>query len=148
MISLLRQIRFLLFATGRREKIIHPGNPVIYYSQTAKKGRGVFALKPFKKHELIERAPVIVIPQLQADLLRETVLSDYFFDWDDNYAIALGYGSLFNHSYDPNAGYIYIKRDQVIDFFALEDIDTDVEITVNYNGYPSDTRTTWFDAVE
>ena len=47
-------------------------------------------------------------------------------------ALALGYGSLYNHSYQPNARY----DDQpagAMTFTALRDIRAGEEITINYN---------------
>lgn len=146
--TFLRQLRFLFFASGRFDKIIPPANPGICYQKTQNKGRGVFALIPFKKQELIERSPVIVIPQDQGGLVKDTVLGNYFFDWDDDNAIALGYGSLFNHSYHPNAGYIYVPKEQVIDFFALDEIQPGEEITINYNGDPGGQLDTWFEVLD
>ena len=38
--------------------------------------------------------------------LAETVLKDYCFNWaEGKVALALGYGSIYNHSYRPNARY-------------------------------------------
>lgn len=65
-------------------------------------------------------------------------LGKYVFVWDEEHiAIALGYGSLYNHSYAPNARYVdddpCVKR-----YFALRDIMAGEEITINYNAEPKD----------
>ncbi|MCK6256420.1 SET domain-containing protein [Fictibacillus sp. KIGAM418] len=107
-------------------------------------GRGIFATRSIKKGELIHRAPVIASPKEECKYMIKTVLADYVFNWGDGYAIALGYGSLFNHSYSPNARYKLKKSELMIDFYAYKDINADEEILVNYNGDPEDDRELWF----
>lgn len=51
-------------------------------------------------------------------------------------AIALGYGSLYNHSYDPNSFYSMENDDWMI-IWALRNIKKNEEITFNYNGDPT-----------
>jgi SET domain-containing protein len=50
---------------------------------------------------------------------------------------ALGYGSLYNHSYHPNARYDD-RGEQTMVFTAIQDIAPGDEITVNYNAEPLD----------
>ncbi|MDN4074040.1 SET domain-containing protein [Fictibacillus sp. CENA-BCM004] len=107
-------------------------------------GRGIFATRNIKKGELIHRAPVIASPKEECKYMIKTVLADYVFNWNDGYAIALGYGSLFNHSYTPNARYKLKKKELNIDFYAYKDIREGEEILVNYNGDPEDDRELWF----
>src|SRR4051812_36887154 len=100
------------------------------------RGRGVFARRRFAAGELIERAPVIVIPAQQIEFLDQTALYDYYFAWDptpDDVAIALGYGSLYNHSYEPNAVTRKDFAERHIDFLACRPIEAEEEITINYN---------------
>jgi SET domain-containing protein len=118
---------------------------------TAKKGRGVFATAPIARGELIEASPVIVIPAEQWPHVEPTVLSLYIFNFGpegEHAAIALGYGSLYNHSYSPNAEYIKYWEDRLIRFTALRHIEVDEEITVNYNGSPGDRSEIWFEVAE
>ena len=61
-------------------------------------------------------------------------------------AVALGYGSLYNHSYQPNARYDDVGRLTKV-FSALRDIEPGEEITVNYNGKPGDRGPVGFDVV-
>ena len=71
------------------------------------KGRGLFAREFIPEDTLIERVPVIVLPQ--ADLYREdgtSAIWEYAFEWNTGeVAVALGFGSMYNHSYTPNAHY-------------------------------------------
>lgn len=112
-------------------------------------GRGMFAAERIKKGQIIEVCPVIVIPNRDKKLIDKTHLFDYYFMWGtkNQPAIALGYGSLYNHSYDPNAEYDQKVKRNVIIFTALRNIKKDEEITVNYNGDPGNKSSLWFKVV-
>jgi SET domain-containing protein len=102
----------------------------------AGKGRGVVALAPIAAGQTIERPPVLVVPANEAPLIRDTRLAHYYFEWGDDCrqaAIALGYGSLYNHSYTPNARYEFRESEECLEFIALRDIEEGEEITINYN---------------
>jgi SET domain-containing protein len=62
-------------------------------------------------------------------------------------AVALGYGSLYNHSYQPNARYDDESGKTKV-FSALRDIAPGEEIVVNYNGVPEDKTPVWFKVME
>jgi uncharacterized protein len=105
------------------------------------KGRGVVAQRYFRAGETIERPPVIVIPAAEAPLIRDTRLAHYYYEWGDDCkqaAIALGYGSLYNHSYTPNARFEFHESDECLAFLALRDIEPGEEITINYNNLGPD----------
>lgn len=103
-------------------------------------GKGVFAKKPIRPDEVIEKCPVIEVPLKDPANNDEGILVDYFFYFGDGLAIALGFGSLYNHSYNPNAIYKVNLKDKTIDFSAIKNINQGEEITVNYNfGNPTDT---------
>lgn len=113
------------------------------------KGRGVFAQKRFAPGEIIEIAPVIVLPNTQEGFLDQTVLKDYYYYWNETaVALALGFGSLYNHAYAPNARYQRRVQEALIEFVALRSIEAGEEITVNYNGDPTDQAPLWFAVVE
>jgi SET domain-containing protein len=111
------------------------------------KGRGVFAKTAIKKGAIIERVPIILVPI--ADLvngLANPTLNRYFYHWDKKHvAVSLGYGSLYNHSFEPNARYIHGK--DVLTYRALRDIEPDEEITINYNFVPTDQTPMRFEVV-
>jgi uncharacterized protein len=110
------------------------------------KGRGVFARRLIRTDEVIERVPVLVLPVKQNR--SGWVVSDYCFTWGrGTVALALGYGSLYNHSYRPNARYDDVGP-QTKEFTALQDIQPGEEITVNYNGEPESLEAVWFEVVE
>lgn len=114
----------------------------------SKYGRGIFATQPIQKGELIHEAPVIVSPSKEYKYLKKTIMMEYVFWWGedlDDCALALGYGSLFNHSYTPNALYKLNLKNNTVDFFAHKDIKVGEEILINYNGDPEDDEPMWFD---
>ncbi len=110
----------------------------IYVSQSRMKnaGRGVFAKCAIKKGEIIEKCPVIEIPEYEIPHASEGFLVTYFFFFGkkkEQMMLALGFGSLYNHTDQSNATYKYKQKEKVIDFVALADIKKDDEITVSYN---------------
>ena len=112
------------------------------------KGRGVFAQQNFKKGEVIESCPVIVLPAEEIDSLELTELYNYYFAWgpdSKDAAIALGYGSLYNHSYNPNARYYKDFENGLLKYVCIRDIQKGEEITINYNCDPEDKAPVWFD---
>jgi uncharacterized protein len=112
---------------------------------TAKKGRGVFARERIEKGTIIEKVPIVAIPLQEVfGAARTAKLSQYVFNLDsDSVAIALGYGSLYNHSYEPNADYFFPGRFVQV-FRALRTIAPGEEITINYNGKFRDRSPLWF----
>lgn len=107
--------------------------------------RGVFATRDIAKGELIHEAPVITYPNEEHDHIEKTILADYVFNFGANHsAILLGFGSLFNHSYDPNATYDLNFEQLTVDFYAYKDIIAGEEILINYNGEVDCDDPLWF----
>lgn len=105
------------------------------------KGRGVFATAPIKAGDLIERCPVIIVPIAEKDLIDKSMLYYYYYAWDpdeEGIALSLGYGSIYNHSFSPNANFDRNFAGGFIDYIAIKDIQAGDEVTVNYNGEPDD----------
>ncbi|PAE19906.1 SET domain-containing protein-lysine N-methyltransferase [Bacillus sp. 7504-2] len=108
--------------------------------------RGVFATRDIKKGTLVHEAPVISYPNDQHEHIEKTILADYAFEYGKNHsAILLGYGMLFNHSYEPNAIYEINFENHTFEFFAFKDIKAGDEILINYNGDVDDKERLWFD---
>ncbi|MEH7011702.1 SET domain-containing protein [Neobacillus niacini] len=108
--------------------------------------RGVFATRDIKKGELIHEAPVIAYPNAEHEHIEKTLLADYAFEYGINHTcLLLGYGMLFNHSYQPNATYEINFPNHTFDFFAYKDIKSGEEILINYNGDEEDQELLWFD---
>jgi SET domain-containing protein len=102
-------------------------------SQIKSAGRGVFASRKIKKDETIEVCPVILL-EGEGEKLRRSELYHYYFIWDKqpDAAIALGFGSLYNHSYSPNATYKKHVSAKTLEIIAVRDIEKNEEITINY----------------
>ena len=80
-------------------------------------------------------------------MLHQTVLHDYYFLWgkeQQQAAIALGFGSLYNHCSTPNAHYLADYDHLTFDFIALRDIEAGEEITVDYRGEAGSHKRLWF----
>ena len=113
------------------------------------KGRGVFARRAIQEGEVIERVPVLV---LRLDEIKNgdewTGLAGYCFLWGEGtVALALGYGSLYNHSFRPNARYDDEAQRTKL-YSSIRDIEAGEEITINYNGEPTDRTPVGFEVVE
>lgn len=89
-------------------------------------GYGVFANKRIKKGELIEECYFILSRG------GDKGLEDYYFDADGKYALFLGFGSIYNHSDDPNADYFINKKNRCARIKAARTIKKGEEITVSY----------------
>lgn len=128
----------------------HSNRIFIAKSKIKGSGRGVFAKEDFKNGETIESCLVFVLPQRDYLAVKTTALRDYYFMWGKNTAaICFGYGSMYNHSYHPNAAYKKLTKDQIIEFIAVKDIKIGEEITVNYNyGDPDDNRKLWIKSIK
>ena len=113
------------------------------------KGLGVFAAETIAADEIIECSPTIILQQSGRQPLQSDGLIDcYAYRWGSNnegLALALGYGSLYNHSYQPNAVYRCDLENNLIEFRARREIVLGEEITVNYNRDPQDLSPLWFE---
>ncbi len=112
------------------------------------KGRGVFALKNFKQGEIIEKCPVINVTPKERKHCEKTILAYYIYPWRSTQSgsIVLGYGSIYNHSFSPNADWKQNFKEENMVYRAIKPIKKGEEITVNYNGEPDDkTLIDWFE---
>jgi SET domain-containing protein len=92
--------------------------------------RGVFAVDYIKKGECFEVAPIIVVP---AEEVKGTTIMDYAFKLNnDQYAIAFGSASLYNHQNQPMAEWKIDEEKKTISFYAIRDIKPSEEIFVSY----------------
>jgi hypothetical protein len=116
--------------------------------RTKSKGRGVFALKDFKKGEIIEKCPIINITPEERKHCEKTILNFYIYPWRSTRSgsVVLGYGSIYNHSFNPNADWKQNFKEENMIYRALKEIKKEEEILVNYNGEPDDdTPIDWFE---
>lgn len=124
----------------------------IHVAPAPGKGRGIFAKEMIARGEIIESAPVVDFSEEEWKQIEKTKFTYYCFFWGEEYkagAMVLGYGSLYNHSFNANAEYLRRTEEKMMDFVAIRDIAPGEEITINYNGDPDDaTPFDWFDVVE
>jgi len=112
------------------------------------KGRGVFALKDFKIGEIVESCPVINVTPSERKHLEKTILDFYIYPWRSTRSgsLVLGYGSIYNHSYSPNADWKQNFKTNSMVYRAIKPIKKGEEILVNYNSEPDDkTPIDWSD---
>ena len=117
----------------------------LYVAHYGPRGRGVACREAIARDTLIELCPAIVLPPADLQRVHDSRLHDYYFLWEEpgETAIALGYGSLYNHAEDANADYEMDFAAQTIAIIAQRDIAPDEEITIDYtDGH--DRSTLWF----
>ena len=118
----------------------------IEYKKSKIHNLGVFATKSFKVGDIIESCPVLVLSHDTTQAIHDKDLDNYTFDWEEHKsAIVLGYGSLYNHDYEPNARYYKDFKTNILTFKAIKPIKKGEEITISYNGNPEDKTPVWFD---
>jgi SET domain-containing protein len=113
------------------------------------KGRGVFCKQNIAKDEIFEICPVLVIPATDYDIVKASRLVDYFFNFnkeENTLAIALGFGSLYNHAMYSNAAYTLDQNTRTMSYYALQDIPAGTEICINYAGETGQEFKEWFES--
>jgi uncharacterized protein len=122
----------------------------VSWGPSPERGRGVFAARDLVAGETIEVSPCITFPANEWKRIEKTRFDDYCFVWGSDRkdgTLPLGYGSLYNHSFEPNATYVRRLAEHVMDFVAIRDIAAGDEIRTNYNRDPLDMTPVWFEVV-
>jgi SET domain-containing protein len=97
-------------------------------------GRGVFAIGRIAPGDIIEVCPVLRFPADQRIHIDQTLIFEYYFEWAGDGALALGFGSLYNHSGTPNAEYLKDTERDTVTVRAIATIEAGEEITFSYSG--------------
>lgn len=106
-------------------------------------GNGVFAACDMPAGELFEFAPALIYHfdthEVLADYFGPHVFFDYAFTWCEDEklaAIVFGYGSIYNHSDDPNISWSIIKGDGELEgaaFYTTKPVKAGEELVSTYN---------------
>jgi uncharacterized protein len=122
----------------------------LFVAASPGRGRGVFTNKNLAAGKFIEISPVIVMSGEERKLLDQTLLHDYIFLWgmeETECCVALGYLSIYNHNFNPNAEYEMDFELSVIRIKTIRNLIKGEEIFINYNGTPNNSKPLWFDPV-
>ncbi|MEJ7912838.1 MAG: SET domain-containing protein [Chitinophagaceae bacterium] len=124
-------------------------HPAVFAAPTKNMGEGVYTREALTAGTLIETAPVIVMSAAERLLLDKTLLHDYIFVWGDDEkscALALGYISLYNHSYASNCEYEMDFKRRRMSVKTVRDVKRGSELFINYNGDWNNDKAVWFEA--
>jgi len=125
----------------------------VYVAQSSPElGRGVFANRAFEQGELVDACPVVILlkplnqlpPRIQTLVYSWSALTD---SSTPSTAVALGYGSLYNHNNPANMRYQAFDDEKVLRYYAVRNIELGEELTVNYNnagGEAQSKEDSWF----
>ncbi len=111
-------------------------------------GRGVFAVSHVPDDTLLFSHPVLMVPESECP--KGSILEAYVFLWStvmedglSRNAVALGMGTVMNHSKIPNVIVYFEENPDRLDFYALRDIEPGEQLThdYNYDEYPPEWRT-------
>ena len=122
--------------------------PFLFINSSDGMGRGVFTSESIEEGTIIETSPVVVMNNEERKLLDQTLLHDYIFEWGtkkDQCCMALGYISVYNHSYKSNCEYEMDFSNDSITVKTVRFVKAGEELFINYNGDWNDNKKVWFD---
>ena len=122
--------------------------PHLVIAPSEDRGRGVFTTKSIPADTIIEISPVIVLSSKERKDIEKTKLFHYIFEWGDTRrqaCVALGYVSMYNHSYDANCAYEMDFDNLIVSIRTVKKIKKGEELYINYNADPTDQTKVWFD---
>ncbi|KAF9934896.1 hypothetical protein FBU30_010163 [Linnemannia zychae] len=114
--------------------------PVQLFNQSAlriqecgAKGRGVVTTTVIPARTVIDISPILLFPTEEYSSHGQyTQLDHYTYRWKGGMALALGLGSMFNHSNTPNVGFQRDFENSLIRYSALREILPDEELCISY----------------
>ncbi|PUZ30257.1 SET domain-containing protein [Chitinophaga costaii] len=122
--------------------------PYLHIMKSKGRGRGVFTKEKIPSGTRIETSPVLVLSFDDTAIVDKSKLHNYIFLWgarETKSCIALGYCSIYNHSYDPNCEYEMDFTEETMSIVTRRDIKKGEELYINYNGDPENSNPVWFD---
>lgn len=97
---------------------------------------------------VVEISPVIIMSNKERELLDQTLLHDYIFEWGDKKdkcCMALGYVPVYNHSYESNCEYEMDFEQELISIKTVRQVKAGEQLFINYNGDWDDPTPVWFE---
>jgi uncharacterized protein len=117
----------------------------VHVGRSPRHGRGIFANADLPAGTIVEIAPVLLLTRAEGDA--HGLVGRYVFEWDVDadrtaYALALGLGSLFNHSGSPSCEYTRADDDEAVGtgvapamiFTTTRPVAAGEELTIDYSG--------------
>jgi uncharacterized protein len=123
--------------------------PILSVAPSPERGRGVFTTEDIATGTIVEISPVLVLDPDERAKVEQTILFDYIFEWGDDLkgaCVALGYLSVYNHSYAANCIYEMDFEHELMQVRTVKPIKAGEELFINYNADPDDTKPIWFEA--
>jgi hypothetical protein len=124
--------------------------PYLVIAFSENRGRGVFTTKNIPAGTVIEISPVIELSQKDRTQIEGTKLYHYIFEWGKSKrkaALALGYVSMYNHSFEPNSEYEMDYENGTMTVRTIKPVKKGEELFFSYNGNPDDKSPLWFPTV-
>ena len=123
--------------------------PILSIAASPERGRGVFTTEDISVGTIVEISPVLVLNPDERAKVEQTLLFDYIFEWGDDLksaCVALGYLSVYNHSYTANCIYEMDFDHELMQIRTVKPIKAGEELFINYNADPDDAKPIWFEA--
>lgn len=97
------------------------------------KGRGVITTVVIPARTVIDISPILLFPSEEYSTHGQyTQLDHYTYRWKGGMALALGLGSMFNHSSTPNVGFQRDIDNSLIRYSTLREIQVGEELCISY----------------
>ena len=97
-------------------------------------GMGVFSIGDIKAGEIIEECHHIPLTQQFNEI--DKFLQTYIFSWPKGHGrcatVVLGFGSIYNHSKEPNVDWETDEERNIVVFKTIKDINSGDELFTNY----------------
>lgn len=105
----------------------------LYIGDSSISGRGVFAKVGIKEGEVLEECHYMLLAETNFKAIDRN-LTEYVFAFEktSKVSIVFGFGSIYNHSREPNADWEIDTKNNLYRFFAISDISEGEEILLDY----------------
>lgn len=113
----------------------------LYVKKVRGKGWGAFCARKIPKGTIFNVTTLLPLTVREARLMSGSSLEPYWYEFGSRgRAIALGLGSVMNHSDEPNCSFHYSRTKRTLKFYALRDIPAHEELTHDYGWSESSYR--------